>query len=334
MTEFDGSLLKSAEQLNALRTLHLDTRSRPSELTALSRIPELRSLTVAFGSLAPEDWSFIAGMGSLEELDILRAFCDDSIVSWIRQNTKLRSVSVYETCLLTDAGVYELANCTQLEKLTISGFITPKAIEGLRQLPRLTYLIVRSKLVDEVARRELVDSFAYLDRFHLDTINTGFGEIALSDDGYYRQVPKKGRQLLDGLEGISLQSMLGSSASDEVMQHLEGRVVLVEFWGTWCGPCLAFTPELKRLHAKFAGQGLEVVRVHSQTQAESAEEYLMANPTGFHELIDHDGSLEEAFAVPSFPACYLFDSDGKLRLAFPFRFGLDRPLSQLVAEIQ
>lgn len=132
------------------------------------------------------------------------------------------------------------------------------------------------------------------------------------------------------IEGTSLKERLGDFLTADLQKRLDGKIVLVEFWGTWCGPCLNFIPELERLQEKFGERGFEILAIHSKTGSETVESYLEQNPKRWPNLIDKDGKLRESFAVPSYPSIYIFGNDGKMRIALSYRRALSQSLELLL----
>jgi|tagenome__1003787_1003787.scaffolds.fasta_scaffold20912603_2 thiol-disulfide isomerase/thioredoxin len=97
--------------------------------------------------------------------------------------------------------------------------------------------------------------------------------------------------------------------------QLKGKVVLIDFWGTWCGPCVAKLPTTQALHEKFAKDGLVVIAVHSSQDADSCPEFIEKNKYKFPVALD-SGKTAEAFAIDSWPTYFLLDRSGKLVQSF------------------
>jgi thiol-disulfide isomerase/thioredoxin len=115
-------------------------------------------------------------------------------------------------------------------------------------------------------------------------------------------------------------------------KDLKGKVVLVDFWGTWCGPCLALMPDLKRFQETYANERFAILGVHSEQEVETLDDYLRENPKSWPNIPDTNGELAEAFAVPHYPGIYLFDRQGKLRAAVPFRPAMESAIRKLLQE--
>jgi thiol-disulfide isomerase/thioredoxin len=90
---------------------------------------------------------------------------------------------------------------------------------------------------------------------------------------------------------------------------LKGKVVLVDFWGTWCGPCVAKLPELQPLHEKYAERGLAIIAIHSANSADSCEEFIREHKFTFPVAID-SGTTAEEFAISAWPTYFLIDRAG------------------------
>lgn len=331
--DFDGRLFPSVERMRALNSIFLTVRGRAAGLSVFGQFPNLEMITVYGSTFDANHWSFVADCKSLQSLTVRSGQCDDSIVNWIKRNKSLRRFSMSQSGVMTDAGVTELGQCEHLESLAIEGFITARAISTLKALPKLRELSVCTDMLHDDDKRRLESEFSQLESFSLRDFHSELGgKITIGDDRIYRQVPAGGRDRLDALEGVSLKEMLGDFVTADLHKRLDGKIVLVEFWGTWCGPCLAFIPELERLHKEFGELGFEILAIHAKTGSETVESYLKKNPKRWPNLIDKDGKLQESFAVPSYPSIYIFGSDGKMRVALPFRQTLSQSLELLLKD--
>ena len=134
------------------------------------------------------------------------------------------------------------------------------------------------------------------------------------------------------MEGMPLKELLGDAWTTELEKGLHQKVVLVEFWGTWCGPCKMFIPELERLQQKYDKQGFQVLGIHSQSGHQKANDYLAQHPKPWPNLIDEDRTLEERFHVPHFPSLYLVGPDGNIRGVLAHHLGLDRAIEMLLTD--
>jgi cytochrome c biogenesis protein CcmG/thiol:disulfide interchange protein DsbE len=90
-----------------------------------------------------------------------------------------------------------------------------------------------------------------------------------------------------------------------------GKVVLVNFWGTWCGPCRREQPVLQRLSEEYAGE-VQFVGVDFLDDQAAAREFIREFGVTYPSVVD-DGPLGHRFGVPYAPATFLVDRSGEMR---------------------
>ncbi len=91
------------------------------------------------------------------------------------------------------------------------------------------------------------------------------------------------------------------------------RATLVDFWATWCTPCLEMMPTLSRLHQERADEGFRVVGISIDEDREKLEKFLKKRAPEYP--VVHDGGDDPAwwaFRVPAVPATFLLDADGQI----------------------
>ena len=96
------------------------------------------------------------------------------------------------------------------------------------------------------------------------------------------------------------------------LQNLRGKVVLLNFWGTWCGPCRQEFPELVRLHQRLKDRGFEIVAVDVGDDDEEAVK-AFADGAGATFSIVRDQGASSLYGVASFPTNVLIDRSGVIR---------------------
>ncbi|HEX6297356.1 MAG TPA: TlpA disulfide reductase family protein [Burkholderiales bacterium] len=92
-----------------------------------------------------------------------------------------------------------------------------------------------------------------------------------------------------------------------------GKVVLVNFWATWCAPCREEMPSLERLRQALAGRPFAVLAVNVGEGGRVAGDFMNAMPHGFAVLLDRDGGTTKAWGARILPATYVLGPDGGLR---------------------
>ena len=97
------------------------------------------------------------------------------------------------------------------------------------------------------------------------------------------------------------------------LSDYKGKVVVVDFWASWCGPCREELPVLERLNKTYAEQGLVVLGVNIDNQASAAKDFLKKLPVTFTVVHDSEKQVAKQFAPPTMPSSYIIDRSGKVR---------------------
>ena len=132
---------------------------------------------------------------------------------------------------------------------------------------------------------------------------------------------------LPGLEGKSFD-----------LESYKGRVVLVNFWATWCPPCVREIPSLGRLQERFEKQGFSVLAVDVGEEEEVIRRFLKKRPAAFPVLLDTEGEAFAAWNVSAFPTNFLIDAQGRIRYSYYGALEWDAPevvaiVERLLAEV-
>lgn len=100
------------------------------------------------------------------------------------------------------------------------------------------------------------------------------------------------------------------------LADLKGQVVLLDFWATWCPPCVASLPALGRLHEQFADRGFSVLGVNQEPEAVArVRGFVTARDLRFPVVVD-PGEISEMYGVHTLPTSFLVDQDGVIRGAW------------------
>jgi|SRR4051812_31489642 thiol-disulfide isomerase/thioredoxin len=114
----------------------------------------------------------------------------------------------------------------------------------------------------------------------------------------------------DPVPPFSLQTLDGKTLS---IASLKGKVVLLDFWATWCGPCRQAMPELKQLLQKNTGKPLVVVSVSADQDRKAAEEFVRTNGMTWPQAWDGQGKvIAGVFGVEGLPSYAVIDADGRI----------------------
>ena len=114
-----------------------------------------------------------------------------------------------------------------------------------------------------------------------------------------------------------------TSAPDVVLQgpagtavHLsdyKGKVLLVDFWASWCVPCKTSFPALDAIYREYQPRGLEVLAVNLDEERRKADAFLSAHPHRMTVLFDPRGTAPVAFGVKGMPTSFVIDKTGTIR---------------------
>lgn len=110
------------------------------------------------------------------------------------------------------------------------------------------------------------------------------------------------------LAGDDLPRLAGAE-----LPPLAGRVVLVDFWASWCAPCKASFPVLEKLHREYGPRGLVIVGVGVDEKPAAAADFVRRLAPTFPVLHDRTQRLVRAVTVPTMPTSYLVARDGRVR---------------------
>ena len=111
---------------------------------------------------------------------------------------------------------------------------------------------------------------------------------------------------------FELKDVNGNTVS---LDDLKGKVVLLDFWAVWCGPCQQSLPFFQSLADKYASKGLEVIGLHVEDRTPPVDEiklYLEDRKVEYRHLIS-TWEVDEAFPVYAMPTTYVLDRKGRVQ---------------------
>jgi len=145
----------------------------------------------------------------------------------------------------------------------------------------------------------------------------------------------KARLKLLGAVGQPLDLKFTAADGREVdVQKMKGKVVLIDFWASWCGPCIASLPEVLEIYEKLRAKGFEIVGINLDKQRKAMdgalERFNMTWPQYFDGL-GWGNKLAREYNVTAIPSMWLVDKAGKLR-TLTAREDLEQQITALMAE--
>jgi len=209
--------------------------------------------------------------------------------------------------------------------------------------------LVRSKLSHEIAQSPRNSQDIAQSAMMLAQIANGEGDrdsvafardqiltLAESDDDpVYEAVLERIKAILSRPSVGDELDISGNDTRGEPVNlaALRGNVVLIDFWATWCGPCMAEKPNVKAAYEAFKDQGFEIVGISLDRSKRDLTAYLERENISWPNLFDQEQplSLAEKFSIDSIPAFFLIDRNGRVASVNPRGPQLHREIERLLA---
>jgi len=162
-----------------------------------------------------------------------------------------------------------------------------------------------AKATAEGAARQPADQYVEL----ASLVRYEHVEVSLDNDQYRAAMARleaddRKREHAD----LSLTDLNGKTWT---LSALRGKVVLVNFWATWCPPCRKEMPDLEALYERFSPQGLVILGISDEAAAK-VEPFIRERKVTFPVLLDPGRKINDAFIVEGIPKSFIYDRDGKL----------------------
>lgn len=95
------------------------------------------------------------------------------------------------------------------------------------------------------------------------------------------------------------------------LSHLRGKAVLLDFWATWCSPCVGNLPKIQELYEHYKDKGLVVIAIHASHNADNLDAFLKERDVAFPVMLD-TGETFRRYGIKGIPQYILIGRDGKL----------------------
>jgi peroxiredoxin len=101
------------------------------------------------------------------------------------------------------------------------------------------------------------------------------------------------------------------------LSDYRGKIVYLDFWASWCAPCLKAIPEIEKIRSELPADAFQVVAVNLDQKKKKALRFLDKHPIGYPSASDPKGRLPDQFGVETMPTSYLIDAEGIIRYVHP-----------------
>ena len=137
-------------------------------------------------------------------------------------------------------------------------------------------------------------------------------EAAISNAPWYAErFEKLGFYVFPAPEPLPSFSVRSMTGVDTGVAALPGKVVLLNFWATWCPPCRAEMPSIQVLHEKLRGTAFEVMAISVAEKASTVRDFLKSNPYTYTMYLDESGAASTPFAGRGIPTTFVLDKQGR-----------------------
>lgn len=135
------------------------------------------------------------------------------------------------------------------------------------------------------------------------TVSMQSGRVASAPDSV------EASEQLTTMPTLSLKDFDGKAMTSD---QFKGNVLVLDFWATWCGPCITEIPEFNRLQEKYAGKGVKVIGVTlASGEAKEVQPFIIRNKMKYTVLMGDDNQAYD-FNLVGFPTTYLVTRDLKI----------------------
>ena len=121
---------------------------------------------------------------------------------------------------------------------------------------------------------------------------------------------------------INLKNAQGKTV---IKNNFKGQVTIINFWATWCRPCVEEIPSLNRLKEKMLGLPFELISINYAEDKKTILEFMKMVKVDFPVLLDQEGSFAKKWNVITYPSTFVIDKNGKIQYGVNAAIEWDNP---------
>jgi thiol-disulfide isomerase/thioredoxin len=130
---------------------------------------------------------------------------------------------------------------------------------------------------------------------------------------------------------FQLQNLDGQSIT---LSDLKGKPVLINFWATWCGPCVSEMPYIQEIHEEWSDKGLILLAINIGDSSSEVEQFLQNHNLSLPVLLDTKKVVAQRYSIRAIPTTFFLDKDGIIQVkvigAFPNKAAIESRLSEIM----
>lgn len=137
--------------------------------------------------------------------------------------------------------------------------------------------------------------------------------LAVVLGGAARGQERKPEKLEEGKPAPEIDVGIWTNSKAVKLADLKGKVVLLDFWGVWCPPCVKAVPLMKALHEKYKEKDLAILAIHTKNSADKLPALVEKEGVKYPICVDENGATVKKYKVTGFPTYVLVDKKGVVR---------------------
>lgn len=131
--------------------------------------------------------------------------------------------------------------------------------------------------------------------------------------------------LRERISSIDFSLPLAGGGSVVNLNGFKGKVLFLNFWATWCGPCRAEMPSMEALYVKYKERGLEILAVNCMEKETDVLAFMKSGKLSFQAALDTNGKLSASYGIQAIPTTFLVDREGKIVVRLVGSINWDTP---------